>query len=93
MDYLADRKICSKNMADLACCDVKIRKTQKTDMESVMKLYDRSRVFMRQTGNVSQWINGYPSEEVVEKILYKETVMFVWKTTTILSAYFVFSGE
>lgn len=67
MDYLADRKICSKNMADLACCDVKIRKTQKTDMESVMKLYDRSRVFMRQTGNVSQWINGYPSEEVVEK--------------------------
>lgn len=93
MDYLADREICSKNMAVLECCDVKITKTQKTDMESVMKLYDRSRVFMRQTGNASQWINGYPSEEVVEKdIVQGNSYVCVENNSHIVGVFCFFQG-
>lgn len=42
-----------------------IRKAEKKDLKTLMKLYDRARKLMREGGNLNQWINGYPSEEVI----------------------------
>ena len=44
-----------------------IRQTEENDLESVMALYNYSRSLMRKDGNSSQWVNGYPSAELVKE--------------------------
>lgn len=43
--------------------DIKIRKAVATDIGSLVRIYTCARIFMAQTGNPSQWVNGYPAEE------------------------------
>lgn len=42
-----------------------IRKALQEDTDAVMPLYDIARARMRSSGNSSQWINGYPSRELI----------------------------
>jgi len=42
-------------------------KTTPAELDRVMALYDQGRQFMRQSGNANQWINGYPSRELIEQ--------------------------
>ncbi len=42
-----------------------IRKAQLQDLKQIMAVLDAARQIMRSDGNTGQWINGYPSEEVV----------------------------
>lgn len=44
---------------------IRIRKGTNADINEIMSCYDRARQFMRDSGNHSQWINGYPSRELV----------------------------
>lgn len=44
---------------------MKIRKTEKTDIERIMEIFSIAREFMKSTGNANQWINGYPQRELV----------------------------
>ena len=42
-----------------------IRKGTAADIDAIMRCYDSARRFMRASGNHSQWVNGYPSRELV----------------------------
>ena len=42
-----------------------IREARAEDIPQLMPIFEAARQIMRQSGNVHQWINGYPSEEVV----------------------------
>ena len=44
-----------------------IRKTAPADLDTAMALYDQGRQFMRRSGTMNQWINGYPSREMVSE--------------------------
>ncbi|CDC19781.1 putative uncharacterized protein [Eubacterium sp. CAG:274] len=44
-----------------------IRHSSKNDIPKMLEIYETARAFMRSTGNMEQWINGYPSKEVLEK--------------------------
>lgn len=44
-----------------------IRLTDLKDLPFVMTVYDEARRFMRDTGNATQWIDGYPSEELIRQ--------------------------
>lgn len=44
---------------------MKIRKTKFEDIDIVMDIYEYARSFMSHTGNGNQWINGYPSKELI----------------------------
>lgn len=44
---------------------MEIRPTNLNDLPHVMSLYDYARALMRKNGNNTQWINGYPSEELI----------------------------
>lgn len=46
---------------------MEIRKTRLEELEEVMKLYEQARDFMRASGNRNQWVNGYPSREIVQQ--------------------------
>ena len=42
-----------------------IRKAQLPDLQQIMAVLDAARQIMRSDGNSGQWINGYPSEEII----------------------------
>ena len=39
-----------------------IRKAVLSDVEEIEKIYASARAFMRQSGNMKQWVNGYPAK-------------------------------
>lgn len=45
---------------------MKIRPAVLSELGAIMPLYDAGRTFMRQNGNMNQWINGYPSCAMIE---------------------------
>lgn len=42
-----------------------IRQADERDVSDIMRVYAAARAFMRASGNHAQWVNGYPSEEIV----------------------------
>ena len=44
---------------------MKIRNASFDDIQRIMQIYENARVFMRSTGNLTQWNNGYPSEDLI----------------------------
>jgi len=44
---------------------MEIRNTELTDLDKVMEIYDHARQYMREHGNMNQWINGYPKIEMI----------------------------
>lgn len=44
---------------------LQIRKAKPQELDTVMALYDHARQYMRENGNLNQWIGGYPSREMV----------------------------
>lgn len=44
---------------------VKFRKGTPNDLPRILEICDSARRFMRSRGNLTQWVNGYPSKEVI----------------------------
>ena len=44
---------------------IEIRKAEITDIDAILSVLDAARGFMRRTGNMSQWGNGYPSRDCI----------------------------
>ena len=44
-----------------------IRHTTHTDLPEIMSIYSVARDFMRSTGNVGQWVNGYPTVQFISE--------------------------
>ena len=44
-----------------------IRLTTYSDIPLVMEIYTTAREFMHRTGNKDQWVNGYPSQKLIEE--------------------------
>lgn len=42
-----------------------LRRTRLSDLDAVMAVYAVARKSMREAGNLHQWINGYPSRELI----------------------------
>ena len=66
-----------------------IRKATLEDMPVLLEIYDRARKFMASTGNVNQWTNGYPSQEILAEDIAKNE-MYVLEDEDGIQASFVF---
>ena len=44
---------------------MKIRSTQPYEIDILIDIYEKAKSFMQKTGNKSQWINGYPSRDII----------------------------
>ena len=42
-----------------------VRQAREQDLPRIMAIYDAARRYMRTNGNTVQWVNGYPSEELL----------------------------
>lgn len=43
--------------------EIEIRRAVEADLDAIMPIYDSAKAFMRQTGNMTQWADGYPSRQ------------------------------
>lgn len=46
---------------------MEIRHTSLEELAVVMEIYNNARLFMRNNGNFSQWVNGYPGPELIKQ--------------------------
>lgn len=46
---------------------ITIRKTQLTEISTLMELFEQGRRIMRKSGNEKQWTNGYPTPDIIQK--------------------------
>lgn len=70
-------------------CGMIIRKTQMQDLEEVMQIYERAVRYMAETGNPWQWIDGYPSREMILEDINRG-VSFVMEEEGSLEAVFAY---
>ena len=42
-----------------------VRHTKTTDLDSVMSIFDNARTRMRASGNLTQWVDGYPTKNLI----------------------------
>ena len=49
-----------------------IRLAAPADLDRIEDLYAIGRAYMRSTGNMNQWINGYPQREMLEEDIQKQ---------------------
>ena len=42
-----------------------IRRAKEEDIDIIMDVFDAAKLFMRKTGNSKQWVDGYPSKELI----------------------------
>ena len=46
---------------------IKIRKTDITELNTLMDIFEQGKRIMRKDGNMKQWTGGYPTEEIIKK--------------------------
>lgn len=51
---------------------IKIRKTNITEIETLMDIFEQGKCIMRKDGNMKQWTNGYPTIEIINKDIENE---------------------
>ena len=44
---------------------MEIKKTDKSDLEGILEIYESARQYMQEHGNPDQWKNGYPDENII----------------------------
>jgi len=66
-----------------------IREARPTDMAEIMKVVDAAKKIMRQSGNMHQWGEGYPSEAVLTTDMERNGG-FVVEDNGMIVGYFAF---
>ena len=56
---------------------MRVRKANHRDLDRAMQIFDSGKQHMRSEGNTLQWINGYPSQELIRQEIEQEH-FFVW---------------
>ena len=44
-----------------------VRKATETDLPVIIAIYAEARQFMRDHGNMNQWVNGYPALDILKE--------------------------
>ncbi len=66
-----------------------IREARLADMDAIMQVFSAAKRIMRQSGNMHQWGEGYPSEDVVKADMEKKCAFVVEEDNKVVG-YFAF---
>ena len=66
-----------------------IREAKSTDMVAIMQVMDAAKNIMRQSGNMHQWGDGYPSEAVISSDIEKKGGFVIEEANKVVG-YFAF---
>lgn len=71
---------------------MKITKASAQHITTIMAIYKDATDYMRQNGNLNQWINGYTSKELVEKDIENGNCYILVDQNNILAVFCYFEG-
>lgn len=71
---------------------MQIRKAMPCDIEEIMRVYEAARKFMRESGNLNQWTNGYPQKEILILDIEKENLYVCENDNKINAVFFMGAG-
>lgn len=63
-----------------------------TDLPAIMDIMEVAVAFMQTHGNPNQWVNGYPSEELISKDIADHSGYVVIDEMSVVVGYFVFKA-
>ena len=58
-----------------------------------MEIYDNARNFMRENGNKNQWINGYPSKELIIEDINLKRFYGVYENNELIGVFMLLIGN
>ena len=70
-----------------------IRPAAEQDLPRILAIYDTARQFMRKSGNMVQWINGYPSEPLLRQDIAAENLYVTADESSIYGVFVFIMGE
>lgn len=70
-----------------------IRYAELSDLDVITELYDTGRAYMRSTGNLTQWINGYPAKELLEDDISKKQLYVSYDEKGIYAVFAFITGK
>ena len=70
-----------------------VRRATLEDIEQIMEVYLHAKEYMVASGNPNQWVNGYPSREVIEMDIHKQQFYVCEKNGKVHGAFMFFVGE
>ncbi|MBE6020607.1 MAG: GNAT family N-acetyltransferase [Clostridiales bacterium] len=72
---------------------MEIRYTRPEELDIVMDIYDKARQVMRASGNMNQWINGYPSREMISDDIASHNSYVLAEGDVIHAVFTLIGGE
>lgn len=72
---------------------VSVRKTVRDDLDRVMPIYEYARLRMKESGNPGQWIDGYPSREIISDDISQGHSYVVEKGDNIIGVFTFIIGK
>lgn len=72
---------------------MKIRKAYIKDLEDIMKVFEIAKEFMKNNGNPTQWINGYPTRQIILDDINSENFYVIQKNNKIIAVFAFIIGE
>lgn len=72
---------------------MEIRPAAQGDLVKILDIYRQARAFMVQSGNPTQWKNGYPRQELLDGDIRKNQLYAVIRDGEICGAFVFFIGD
>lgn len=69
-----------------------IRKARASDIPVIEEIYRQARAYMRENGNLHQWVNGYPNRATVEQDIAGGNCHVCEEYGTIIGVFALFQG-
>ena len=70
-----------------------IRPARESELPRLMELFDTARAYMRRNGNTVQWVNGYPSEDLIRHDIAQNRAFVVEENGTVEAVFCYLAGR
>ena len=70
-----------------------IRLATAQDLDIILRVYDQARQFMRASGNMLQWVNGYPQRDLLENDIEKKQLFVIEEDGAVHGAFAFILGD
>ena len=70
-----------------------VRNAKLEDLENIQIIYEYARMLMQESGNKTQWTNGYPQKELLEEDIRNANCYVVEDKKDIVAVFMLFKGD
>ena len=72
---------------------MRIRPARESELPRLMELFDTARAYMRRNGNTVQWVNGYPSEDLIRQDIAQDRAFVVEEDGVVEAVFCYLAGR